>query len=201
MPIKTVCEICALEFNARVDQIKRGNGRFCSRSCKGLGQPRESLHDRFWAKVDTSKGENSCWEWQAFKNQDGYGIIGIGGKKCRSTHRVSYELNVGVIPSDLQVLHRCDNRACCNPKHLFLGTQEENIRDMIEKGRNVYHKGEKAPGAKLLQKEVNEIRASYSGVRGQKQALAKKYGVRIQTIINVINNVTWIVDTDQETPT
>jgi len=82
---------------------------------------------------------NECWEWSAGKFKQGYGAFGID-KKMVNTHRVAYELFVGPIPEGLCVLHTCDNPSCVNPNHLFLGTQKDNIQDMVKKGR--CYKGE-----------------------------------------------------------
>jgi hypothetical protein len=84
--------------------------------------------------------ENGCWNWKLGKDIGGYGRMKVseGSRKnfrTVSSHRYSWELWNGKIPDGLNVLHRCDNSACCNPEHLFLGTQKENIHDMHKKGR------------------------------------------------------------------
>lgn len=77
--------------------------------------------------------ETGCWEWQGVMHHSGYGCFKVKGKFAY-THRASYEAFIGPI-EDMFVCHRCDNPKCCYPKHLFLGTHEENMADMKEKGR------------------------------------------------------------------
>jgi hypothetical protein len=89
------------------------------------------LNIRFWNKVNKTK---KCWEWLATKNNKGYGRIQVNGKS-RLAHRISYGLKNGEIPRGLEVLHKCDNPLCVNPKHLFLGTHKDNLQDMAKKGR------------------------------------------------------------------
>lgn len=95
-----------------------------------------TLSKRFWAKV--RKGSvSACWLWTGGKFKSGYGSIGRGGRGtgCARAHRVSYELNVGPIPPGLHVLHMCDTPACVNPRHLWVGTQQDNMADRKAKGR------------------------------------------------------------------
>lgn len=86
---------------------------------------------RFWKYVNKT---DSCWEWIGARRRDGYGRIRVGNF-FEAAHRFSWELVYGDIPSDLCVLHRCDVRFCVNPDHLFLGTNRDNIDDMVKKGR------------------------------------------------------------------
>lgn len=99
--------------------------------------------ERFWSKVDRSKGDSACWIWLACKYDTGYGQMSVDGVLWRA-HRLSWVLTHGPIPDGVCVLHRCDNRPCVNPSHLFLGSRADNSADMIAKGRSKSPLGERS---------------------------------------------------------
>jgi hypothetical protein len=101
----------------------------------------KTTEDRFWEKVAVSTADQ-CWEWQAGRFQPtGYGCFGFQGRGW-GAHRMAWTLTFGEIPEGDWVLHRCDNKLCCNPGHLFLGTPKDNVQDMIAKGRQNYPRGD-----------------------------------------------------------
>ena len=147
--------------------------------------------ERFWSKVDV-RGEDECWEWVG-ANAMGYGQITIKNKHY-GVHRVSWFLHNGEIPEHnsahgMCVCHTCDNRKCVNPSHMFLGTQQENVKDMRDKGREA--EGENHGSHKLTEKEVIEIREKYIPYKYTMRQLAKEYGVKTSAIHSVLHYETW----------
>lgn len=131
-----------------------------------------------------------CWVWTGRRHKSGYGKIRVRGKYY-ATHRYFWIKYFGEIPEGLCVLHKCDNKICVNPDHLFLGTQLENVKDRDNKNRQA--KGEEHGSAKLTESLVREIRNLY--IKGSKKAgvpaLAKKFGMGKWAIYCIVNRKTW----------
>jgi HNH endonuclease len=108
------------------------------------GRKGKSVYRRFWEKVSISGGPDACWEWKAVARCMGYGVLQLDGK-AQFAHRIAWILSNGAIPDGLCVLHKCDNRPCVNPRHLWLGTRSENTLDMFAKGRQNPPKGDRHP--------------------------------------------------------
>jgi hypothetical protein len=176
------CILCQKEFKSKPCV----NQKYCSQKCakKGICEPKH----RFWRKVNKN-GENGCWIWTGLKMTSGYGIFGIN-KSCIGAHRYSWELHYGKIPDGMSVLHICDIKLCVNPKHLFIGTQADNMRDMANKNRNESVRGENNHMHKLTVNLVRAIR-SMQRIRGFRKLLSIKYGLSYTTISNVINHKSW----------
>jgi hypothetical protein len=137
---------------------------------------------RFWEKVSTiSNGPDGCWEWKACRAKNGYGHFRLRGSP-RPAHRVAWELANGPIPEDMMVLHECDNPPCCNPKHLRLGDNKDNMKDMVSRGRSPRSYGSKNPNSKLREEQALEIRRRYLAGGITQQSLATEYGVDQGTI-------------------
>lgn len=144
-----------------------------------------SLRERFCAQY-IPEPNSGCWLWTGTVTRLGYGMIGDGGG-LRSAHRVSYELHRGDIGNN-HVLHRCDNRCCVNPDHLFLGTHRENMADMRDKGRAPRAQGSAHHQAKLTERDVRNIRADRSDTD---VLLAARFGVSPSTIGRIKSRRAW----------
>lgn len=134
----------------------------------------------FWAKIDKAAGPAACWPFKGFLNHDGYGRTGNSRlyPNGARAHRVAWELaNQDKVPPGEQVLHRCDNRACCNPAHLFIGDHDDNMLDMNRKGRRQ---------SRLTNDQVREIRAA----TGDRSEIAARYGVDY--------NAVWAIQTGRK---
>lgn len=159
------------------------------------------LADRFWSKVDKSGGPDACWPWLRRLTPKGYGQFQLDVRKSVRAHRLAWELDRRVAPPPhLAVCHDCDNPKCCNPNHLWLGTQLQNIEDRDAKGRTargdrVGDSDRRARGtanakSKLTEGCVRQIRARSSDGATHAE-LAREYGVSENSIRKVVNRRSW----------
>lgn len=146
---------------------------------------RKSFQERFEEKL-AYEPNCGCWLWTggSHSKKKPYGKIRKGRKKY-STHRVAYELYIGKIPENLHVLHKCDMPACCNPDHLFVGTNQDNMTDMVKKNRSA--KGSEKPDAKLTEKQIPAIRKDTRICR----EIAADYGVGRRVINDIKLGRAW----------
>ena len=141
---------------------------------------------RFWAKVDV-RSPDECWLWLGARSGLGYGCFTIK-HAAYTAHRIALAAAATEVPVNRGVMHGCDNPPCCNPAHLSLGTQAENMRDMRKKGRQNYVRGSSVGLAKLTESAVRDIRNSRTF---KAVDLAETYGVTRSTIYNVWSRKTW----------
>lgn len=140
------------------------------------GRPKNTFDQTvaaFWLRVRVLS-PNECWPWIGWIQVTGYGKFSVSKQKTVLPHRFVYELVNGPIPKGLLVCHHCDNRRCCNPSHLFLGTHKDNSQDAVKKGR--IPKGELRWNSKLTDDQVLEIRKRYRPYRGVSK-LAGEFGI------------------------
>lgn len=170
---------------------------------------------RFWSKV---KKTNSCWIWIGSVYSNGYGCFFVDGKNI-GANRFSYKIHFNKLPRNLFVCHQCDNIKCVNPKHLFLGTQKDNLQDMVIKGRaatgdrNGTHthperratgkkhgsktkpenwaRGEKVASSKLTKAKILKIRKMYASGQYTHASLGSMFRVGRRTIGDIINKKSW----------
>lgn len=166
---------------------------------KGLvrGEPRRyikghnayrTIDEKFWSHVAVA-GPDECWLWTASKSRLGYGRAYYEDKHTEA-HRVSWAIHFGSIPTSINVCHKCDNPACINPAHLFLGTDKENMADKYKKGRANHPKGEAVASSVLTEDAVRLIR--HLATTGEPRwSLSLQFGVSAVTIGNIINRKTW----------
>jgi hypothetical protein len=163
----------------------------------------EEINIRFWSKVDVLENNDNCWNWIASIDSPGYGSFKINGKKVNS-HRMAYFLTFGEIPEELCVCHKCDNKLCCNPHHLWLGTRHENNTDMKSKGRcatgdrsgarihpESVLRGDMRPNRKLSEFQVKNILNLYFNGKVSAIHIAEQYNVSRSAIFKVVSGVSW----------
>ena len=177
-----VCEQCGSVFPLK---YRNSVSRTCSRICYDLFRTAPVI-DRFFQFVGR-KQPSGCIPWTGATANFGYGAFNVGGKVHRA-HRLSYQFFVGE-PGELCVLHRCDNPACVNPTHLFLGTRAENMADKVRKKRQP--QGQDHGRAELNDRKVRSIRVLWASGKYSAIHLGRVFGVCRATIYSVVRRETW----------
>lgn len=191
------CDVCGEQFEVKRSCAERGHGRFCSRACtltaRATGlidsgpKTRQAAQDRFLSKIDLG-GDDECWPWNGNRTPKGYGSFSLN-RRMVAAHRVSWTIFVGPIPDGLHVLHACDTPFCVNPKHLFLGTNQDNIDDKVAKRRQA--RGETHSRAILTEDQVREIRYRARNETISHKELGHQYGVSKATISGIVSRKNW----------
>lgn len=200
MAIKNICKVCGSEYLGKRKAVESGESKYCSIKCASSGKY-PAFEERFVVNKETG-----CHEWAASKAGSGYGAFSLNGKHI-GAHRYAWIKAHGQIPEGLLVLHRCDNRACVNPDHLFLGTVKDNSDDMIAKGRAAWQKDHSAhvraykaatirrnpngsANSRLTTAQVVEIKKRLAA--GEKQsAISTDYGVGKTAITHINTGRRW----------
>src|SRR5689334_20585995 len=156
---------------------------------------------KFWVSVKSSR--DGCWEWQGRLNCDGYGEFYVQHDRAAKAikwlaHRFSWFLHFGDIPRGMGVLHKCDNRPCIRPDHLFIGSRSVNALDMVAKNRHV--KGERVGASKVTAEQVIDLRREFVALPrvGSKcapntvMALAARFGISQSTLYTIVNRKQWV---------
>jgi len=163
---------CGKERSIRASQIREGKFFTCgSEEC------------RFWSKVDKTSSDKGCWLWTGAVKDTGYGVFKPSPHATVvKAPKYAWESTRGPVPKDKWLLHKCDDRRCCNPEHLYLGTHQDNMDDMKRRGRS------KVPRLKVAESDRKTIRERYSSGASQTE-LAKEFGVGTRTIRRIIREV------------
>ena len=199
----------------QVWRSEQGTGHYCSLGCYLAARRERSLAERFWSKVDKNgpvpehRPElGPCWIWTGDHLKRGYGLLSFGRGPTRKrilAHRISWELHYGRLPEGKPfVCHTCDNPPCCRPDHLFAGSDADNQRDMVAKGRNQRgdnHWSRRMPNrvargvskrdSKLTEDEVRAIRTRHATKGDSYRVLSQEYGISSSAIQAIVNRRNW----------
>jgi len=181
-PVKK-CKRCNQTFE--IKKPSKSGQLFCSLKCRP--GPCVPIEIRFWSKIRKEEGDG-CWWWTG-SNTKGYGAIGFGRKVVKATH-IAWFFETGKWPEDY-VLHKCDNPSCVRFSHLYVGTQLDNMRDCVKRGRARPRAGADNGRAKLTAVQVTDIRRQFAAGGISKAALGREYLVTSTTIAGIISRRLW----------
>lgn len=191
------CAHCNLPFSSKdTRKNRRAAPRCCSRRCAMLWAyartPPKGTAERLWPRVDKSGGPDACWPWMGKRNKLGYGemYIGLDGERRKYVfaHRAAFKEVCGNIGAGMVVCHRCDNPPCCNPSHLFAGTNADNMADMVSKGRHAV--GSRNHNAKINEETVVAIKRLRSEGLTTSE-IQNRLSVSAGSIRSIINGQRW----------
>jgi len=180
--VRALCSHCDKPFSARVDGALIA--QCCSRSCGSKHRSQRPVSEL----VDMSAGPDECWPWLGFIENHGYGRVRRDGRFILA-HRFVYEEMVGAIPDDLDLLHSCDSPPCCNPSHLFPGTHQDNMRDMVLKGRAQRLRGSEKPQAIIDEAIAAKIKERL--MDSLATTVANELGVSLHIVYDIKSGKTW----------
>lgn len=187
---KLICKNCSKEFMAFQSDVNRGKGIFCSNSCTTSyrnKQNKKNPEEIFFQNI--VKTADGCWEYQSV-DKNGYGRITISKGKTIKAHRFSFEIHNNCTASGNYICHKCDNKKCVNPEHLYAGTAKDNAKDREERSIINRKMGQTHYKTKFTNEDIKQIRADLeNGVMGKD--LAKKYNVSKFCISAIKLRKTW----------
>lgn len=180
------CLLCGKEFSAHIKWV----GKFCCRNHYFEYVRTEGVCVRFWKNVEI-RGKKECWPWTGRLDKHGYGRLSVG-KTPKLAARIAVEIKIQrKLEKGECALHKCDNPRCVNPKHLWVGTQGDNMRDKEEKGRGNYAKGEKASNNRFTESDIRTMRNLYASGRFKLVEIARKFQTVGPVVSMIVHRKRW----------
>lgn len=156
----------------------------------------KDLRFHFWSKVDQTDGPDACWPWSGGRDPNGYGRFSVL-RRGVGAHRMAWQFTNGPIPNGCIICHHCDNKSCCNPRHLYAGTYSDNMNDAVLRGQITIRRGEQHHGARLTPSIILRIRRRYADLvvdgrrHGILKILADEFGITKPHLHKIINRNLW----------